>query len=136
VKRKLSEIAGVGALAFLACLPSHAQTGPSSLPADAPLPGAEIARTLSGNSIVHPNFGCVFYRPDGTTLQVGQGGLRAEGKWEVEGDLYFSSGSCGTAGCSLAGRFPSFVFLRTDGGYRQEAIVILGNHCEKDGVVS
>jgi len=109
---------------------------PATLAA-AELKGEEMRSTLTGNSIVNPDFGCVFYQADGTTRIVGQaGGEVAIGNWAVKGDLYYSSGQCGLAGCSLSGDYPDFTFRRTDGGYEQPVILIRGNHCEKDGIIS
>lgn len=98
--------------------------------------GDRLTKLLSGNSVIHPEFGCLFYRPDGTTLTVTQDGQKLDGRWSVRGDLYYSSGQCGEIGCSLTGAFPSFTFRRQDGGYEQPVMLILGNHCEKDGIVS
>ncbi len=131
--------AGVGfgfVLYFGVAMVAAAQTGPSALPQSGALSGSEITRTLAGNSIVHPNFGCVFYRADGTTLQIAAGGVSQEGEWSVTGDLYHSSGACGEVGCTLSGTHPSYLFRRADGGYEQDVILILGNHCEKNGVIS
>ncbi len=100
------------------------------------LSSTRIGKILSGNSIVHPVFGCLFYRPDGTTLQVARSGATLEGRWRVRGDVYFSSGQCGRAGCHLVGQYPNLVFRRLDGGYEQPAHLILGNHCEKNGLFS
>ena len=100
------------------------------------LSGEEMRSILTGNSIVNPDFGCVFYAADGTTRIVGQGGDLAIGSWAWEGDLYYSSGQCGVAGCVLSGDYPAFTFRRTDGAYEQPVILIRGNYCEKDGIVS
>ena len=108
----------------------------ASVVIDSVLNGEQIRQTLSGNSIIHPDIGCVYYRPDGTTRIVGQGGLYSNGKWGVRGDLYYSSGQCGTTGCRLTGSYPSFTFQRTDGGYAQKVMLIRGNYCEKDGILS
>lgn len=110
--------------------------GIMAVPAAAGLSGSELKSLLAGNSIVHPDFGCVFFEPDGTMRVVNRSGEVAAGKWAVRGDLYFSSGQCGVTGCSVSGRFPSFTFRREDGGYEQPVIMIHGNYCEKDGIVS
>lgn len=120
----------IAGLMILAMSGSPASAGPDQLNGD------QLRRMLSGNSIINPEFGCVFYRPDGTTLTVAQGGQTAEGEWQVRGDRYYSSGQCGEIGCRLTGSFPSFTFQREDGGYEQNVILILGNYCEKDGIVS
>lgn len=99
------------------------------------LAGIQIRELLAGNSIVHPAFGCVYFNPDGSTLAVA-GGQSLAGFWRVEGDLYRSSGNCGSLGCRLSGGFPSTVFRRIDGGYVQPATVVRGNHCEKNVLVS
>lgn len=100
------------------------------------LNGARIRQLLSGNSIIHPGFGCVFFRRDGTARIVGQGGVAGEQRWEVRDDLYYSTGQCGIVGCRLTGEYPSFTFRRTDGGYEQPVILVRGNHCEKNGIIS
>lgn len=107
-----------------------------AVPAAAGLSGGELRSVLEGNSIVHPDFGCVFFGPDGSTRVVSRSGDVAIGTWAIRGDLYYSSGQCGTTGCSVSGRFPSFTFRREDGGYEQPVILIRGNYCEKDGIVS
>ena len=99
------------------------------------LAGEQIRNTLAGNSIVHPDFGCMFYRPDGKTDMYFQEQLE-HGTWEVRGDLYYSSGQCGEIGCHLSGTYPELIFRRIDGDYEQPVILILGNHCKKDGIVS
>ena len=58
------------------------------------------------------------------------------GTWRVDGDLYFSSGQCGEVGCRFYGEYPSYVFRRIDSTYEQPVILIPGNHCERDGVLS
>jgi hypothetical protein len=97
--------------------------------------GEEIRHALSGNSIVHPDFGCVFFRPDGGTEMHYQD-MTDRGFWEIRNNLYISSGRCGEVGCKLSGAYPELKFRRVDGEYEQDAIVILGNHCKKDGIVS
>ena len=98
--------------------------------------GESIRHLLSGNSIVHPNFGCAFYRPDGTTLQVGRSGLSVEGRWRVRSGLYYSTGMCGGLGCRITIHYPSLTFRRVDGKYEQPALLIRGNYCEKNGLFS
>lgn len=100
------------------------------------LSGEQMRAVLTGNSIVHPDFGCVFYGADGSMRLVSLAGEVATGTWEVRGDLYYSSGQCGTSGCSLDGEYPRFTFRRTDGGYEQAVVLIRGNYCDKDGIVS
>jgi hypothetical protein len=109
--------------------------GPATAGA-AQLSGSEVRALLAGNSIVHPDFGCVFYLPDGSMHVVSLAGDVTTGKWAVRGDLYFSSGRCGVTGCIISGEYPSFTFRRADDGYEQPVILIRGNYCEKDGVVS
>lgn len=79
------------------------------------LSSTRIGKMLSGNSIIHPAFGCVHYRPNGTTLQVSRSGTTLEGRWRVRGDVYYSSGECGRTGCRLVGQYPNLVFRRLDG---------------------
>ncbi len=100
------------------------------------LSGAQMRTILSGNSIIHPNFGCLFFLPDGSTRQVNQSGDLTTGRWTVRDDTYYSTGQCGTTGCSISGEYPSLTFRRSDGGYEQPVTVIRGNYCEKDGIVS
>ncbi len=100
------------------------------------LTGEEIRALLSGNSIVSPDFGCLHFKPDGTTFQVYNGGIVADGIWGVRGDVYTSSGSCGTIGCTLDAKVPIVVFNRVDGGYNQSAQLVEGNFCEKNGIIS
>ncbi|MCG6858341.1 MAG: hypothetical protein LJE67_09760 [Salaquimonas sp.] len=95
-----------------------------------------IGKLLAGNSIIHPNFGCAYYRPDGTMTQYGRSGQTIEGKWQVRGDTYFSSGQCGREGCQITGQYPNFTFRRLDGEYSQPVILIRGNYCEKNGIFS
>ena len=101
-----------------------------------PMLETRIGKMLAGNSIIHPTFGCVFYGKDGTTLQFGQGIEPIKGKWAVEGDIYYSTGQCGRSGCELIGDVPNLTFRRLDGKYEQPAILIRGNYCEKDGILS
>lgn len=101
----------------------------------ADLAGVQIRELLSGNSIVDAAFGCVYFKPDGTTLAVSGGDIYT-GIWSVAGDLYRSNGNCGKIGCRLSGGFPSTVFRRIDGGYVQPATVVRGNFCEKNVLVS
>jgi hypothetical protein len=99
------------------------------------LSGDEIRRALTGNSIVSPDFGCVHYVKDGVSNLFASGQVQA-GTWRIDGNLYFSSGRCGDVGCQFFGEYPSFVFRRVDGSYEQPVILILGNHCERDGILS
>lgn len=133
------------ALLLLAMAPGAPEEAPSSHAApahervemaQADLADSRIARLLVGNSIVHQNFGCAFYRPDGTMVQYSRSGESREGKWRVRDDVYYSSGQCGRSGCWLTGYFPNLVFKRLDGAYEQPVIVILGNYCEKNGLFS
>ena len=57
------------------------------------------------------------------------------GTWSVKGDLYYSSGSCGEAGCHVIGEFPDITFIREGGGYRQSVTILPGNQCEKNAVI-
>ncbi|MFZ1815300.1 MAG: hypothetical protein WBO55_18315 [Rhizobiaceae bacterium] len=108
----------------------------SSVALSGTLDGAGIRSVLEGNSMVHPNFGCVFLQKDGTFTHVAQSGEKSRGDWGVRGELYTSSGQCGSSGCQLSGTWPEYTFNRIGGGYSQTVIVIQGNHCEKDGIVS
>lgn len=100
------------------------------------LTGVQILDALTGNSITSPDFGCVFYSRYGKTVATDGTGIFSTGEWSIEGDLYFSSGSCGTRGCTLSGDFPDLVFQRIDGRYVQPATVIKGNFCEKNVIIS
>lgn len=102
----------------------------------ADLTGRQIRDALTGNSITSPDFGCVFYSRYGKTVATDGAGNFSAGEWSIEGDLYFSSGSCGTKGCTLSGDFPDLVFQRIDGRYAQPATVINGNFCEKNVIIS
>lgn len=121
--------------AVTATLAAFAPSAPSAGAAGGSWTSEEIRHALAGNSIVHPDFGCVFFRPDGGTEIRFQESL-ATGFWEVRDDLYFSSGRCGEVGCRLTGVYPELKFRRVDGEYEQDAIVILGNHCKRDAAVS
>ena len=99
------------------------------------LDGPGIAALLEGNSIIHPDFGCVWYRDARSSVSY-VGDQEIVGQWSVRGDLYHSSGQCGEIGCQLAGEGDSYVFIRTDGQYRQPVLVIKGNYCRKDGIIS
>ncbi|MEZ5800656.1 MAG: hypothetical protein R3D29_09530 [Nitratireductor sp.] len=109
--------------------------GTSSLMA-AVLSEPEMRSVLSGNSIISPDFGCVYYDPSGKSVSVIRSGEKFDGRWIIKDGLYYSNGQCGLTGCTLDGEWPSFTFNRTDGGYTQPVIVIKGNYCEKDGIVS
>lgn len=107
-----------------------------SLPAGAAeLDGGGIRSLLTGNSIIHPDFGCVHY-PDASTSVSYSGGQEFTGAWSVKGNLYFSSGQCGEIGCILEGNAPEYVFRRVDGQYSQPVVIMKGNYCRKDGVIS
>ncbi|MEC9343518.1 MAG: hypothetical protein VYD64_06700, partial [Pseudomonadota bacterium] len=97
---------------------------------------SRIGRLLGGNSIIHPRFGCAYYRPDGTKTQYLRSGDRLEGRWHVQDDIYYSDGQCGGTGCRLIGQYPNLTFRRLDGNYQQPVIVIHGNYCEKNGLLS
>lgn len=99
------------------------------------LDGAGIRDLLTGNSIVHPDFGCVFYSDASTSVSYVEG-QEIAGQWSVKGNLYFSSGQCGEIGCILDGANQDYVFRRLDGQYTQPVVVIEGNYCRKDGVIS
>ena len=118
----------IRALAFwmLGCTPLLAAT----------LSDSEMRAALSGNSIVSPDFGCLYYDPSGKSVTVLQSGDKIDGRWIIRDGLYYSNGQCGLTGCTLDGEWPSLTFNRTDGGYSQPVIVIKGNYCEKDGIVS
>ena len=101
-----------------------------------PLSGSQIKTMLSGNSVVDPGFGCVYFDPAGDTNIVTLNGVERQGRWGVLGDLYYSNAACGVDGCNLKGSYPNFVFERTSGGYSQPVLLLQGNHCDKDGTVS
>jgi hypothetical protein len=100
------------------------------------LSGNQIREILTGNSIVSPDFGCVHYQPGGGTMSVDQAGNLNSGRWGVRGDLYTSSGRCGEAGCAVSGAYPDITFRSLDGDYVQPVVVIKGNFCEKNAVIS
>ena len=94
-----------------------------------------ISDVLVGNSIIHPDFGCVHY-PDSRRSLIYVGDMRREGEWSVRGGLFYSSGQCGKIGCRVTGSIPNIVFERLDGGYTQSAMVMKGDYCKKDGIIS
>lgn len=100
------------------------------------LSGGEIKSLLSGNSIVSPEFGCLFYSRVGKTVTIDFAGNSWEGQWSVEGDRYLSSGSCGGEGCSISASIPEITFRRADGRYNKSVRLVKGNFCEKNVVVS
>jgi hypothetical protein len=100
------------------------------------LRGSEIKSLLSGNSIVSPEFGCLFYSRVGKTVTIDFAGNSYVGKWSVEGDRYLSSGSCGGKGCSISVSLPELTFKREDGRYSKSFKLVKGNYCEKNVVVS
>lgn len=95
---------------------------------------ADPGKLLTGNSAIHPAFGCLYFRDDGVTVQLPRGGEPRHGRWGAMEGLYYSSGQCGTIGCKIEGEFPELVFKRVDGGYKQPAMIVPGNHCEKNAV--
>lgn len=99
------------------------------------LTGEEIRQTLTGNSIISPDFGCVHFAREGVANLFTYGQV-SEASWRIDGNLYFSSGQCGEIGCQFFGDYPSFVFRRVDGSYEQPVLLIIGNHCERDGIFS
>ena len=99
------------------------------------LNGAQIIEMLTGNSIVHPDFGCAHYPREGRTVHYLDGSI-LEGDWSVRGDIYYSNGQCGLTGCRVTGAFPEIVFRRLDGRYVQPAQIVKGNYCKRDGVIS
>ncbi len=100
------------------------------------LSGPRIEKTLSGNSVIHPDFGCVYFDPKGITKIITRNGSVRQGRWGVLGDLYYSNASCSIQGCKLTGKYPNFVFERTDGGYAQPVMLVPGNHCDQDATIS
>jgi hypothetical protein len=97
--------------------------------------GAEITALLKGNTIISTDFGCVYFSPTGKNVSVDFAGNAFPGTWSVKGDLYYSSGSCGEAGCRVIGDFPDITFIREGGGYRQSVTILPGNQCEKNAVI-
>jgi hypothetical protein len=97
--------------------------------------GAEIKSLLTGNTIVSTEFGCVYFSPTGKSVTVDFTGNTFSGSWSVKGDLYYSSGSCGEAGCRVVGEFPDITFIREGGGYRQSVTILPGNQCENNAVI-
>lgn len=89
-------------------------------------------KLLSGHSAMHPAFGCLYFRDDGVTIQLPRGGEPREGRWGAKEGLYYSSGQCGTIGCKIEGKYPELIFKRVDGGYKQPAMLVPGNHCSKN----
>ncbi len=100
------------------------------------LSGGEIKSLLSGNSIVSPEFGCLFYSRVGKTVTIDFAGNSFVGQWSVEGDRYLSSGSCGGKGCSISASVPEITFRRDDGRFNTSVRLVKGNYCEKNVVVS
>ncbi len=100
------------------------------------LDGGQIRQMLSGNSIVSPTFGCLFYDPRGKTTTVDLSGDMTSGTWAVNGKLYISSGRCGLAGCTISGTYPDIIYRSLDGQYVLPVTVIKGNFCQKNVVVS
>lgn len=96
---------------------------------------AEIKALLEGNTIISTDFGCVYFSPTGKSVTVDFTGNAFSGTWSVKGDLYYSSGSCGEAGCRVIGEFPEITFIREGGGYRQTVTILPGNQCEKNAVI-
>jgi hypothetical protein len=97
--------------------------------------GAQIRALLEGNTIISTDFGCVYFSPTGKSVTVDFAGNTFSGTWSVKGDLYFSSGSCGEAGCRVIGEFPDITFIREGGGYRQSVTILPGNQCENNAVI-
>ncbi len=97
--------------------------------------GDQIRSLLEGNTIISTDFGCVFFSPSGKSVTVDFTGNTFPGTWSVKGDLYYSSGSCGEAGCHVIGEFPDITFIREGGGYRQSVTILPGNQCEKNAVI-
>jgi hypothetical protein len=118
----------LGAAALLLAASNAAMAGELS--------GGEIQSLLSGNSIVSPEFGCLFYSRIGKTVTIDFAGNSYVGNWSVEGDRYHSSGSCGGKGCSISGTFPDITFRRDDGRYNRSVRLVKGNYCEKNVVLS
>lgn len=100
------------------------------------LGGGRIRDVLAGNSIVSPDFGCVHYSLDGKTTTVDFAGNLYSGTWDIKDDLYLSSGRCGEAGCTVSGSTPNITFRSLDGEYVQPVVVVKGNFCEKNAVIS
>jgi hypothetical protein len=118
----------LGAAALLLAASNAAMAGELS--------GGEIQSLLSGNSIVSPEFGCLFYSRIGKTVTIDFSGNSYSGQWSVEGDRYHSSGSCGGKGCTISGTFPDITFRRDDGRYNRSVRLVKGNFCEKNVVIS
>jgi hypothetical protein len=118
----------IGAAALLLAASNAAMAGELS--------GGEIQSLLSGNSIVSPEFGCLFYSRIGKTVTIDFAGNSYSGSWSVEGDRYLSSGSCGGKGCTISGTFPDITFRRDDGRYNRSVRLVKGNYCEKNVVIS
>ena len=97
--------------------------------------GAQIRALLEGNTIISTDFGCVYFSPTGKSVTVDFTGNTFSGTWSVRGDLYFSSGSCGEAGCRVIGEFPDITFIREGGGYRQSVTILPGNQCDNNAVI-
>ncbi len=107
---------------------------PATFAAD--MDGKQIRQTLSGNSIVSPSFGCLYYSPDGKTSTVNSSGDMFAGTWGINGNLYISSGRCGLAGCHVSGEYPEITYRSIDGEYVLPVTVVKGNFCQKNVVVS
>jgi hypothetical protein len=97
--------------------------------------GAQIRALLEGNTIISTDFGCVYFSPAGKSVTVDFTGNTFSGTWSVKGDLYYSSGSFGEAGCRVIGEFPDITFIREGGGYRQSVTILPGNQCENNAVI-
>jgi hypothetical protein len=97
---------------------------------------ADIKGLLLGNSIMHPTFGCSYYETGGLATQYDKQGKVTLFRWHVANGLYYSTGRCGVSGCSVSKSNGIVDFRGNDGTYRQQALLLKGNQCDRNRKVS
>lgn len=123
----------ISAVLLAGCYFSGALT--TSTKAATMLDGNGILEALVGNSVLHPSFGCVFYKDEQTAILHSSSGQISEYYWRIEGSKYYSNGSCSELGCTI-NQGPDFIeFTRSDGQYYRKTLLVRGDIC-KNGALS
>lgn len=96
-----------------------------------PLNSHAIKEALIGNSILHPSFGCVYYKDEQTAELTSVSGITSQYSWSVAADQYISGGACSSQGCSIYKKGAVIEFKRRDEGYYRKTHLVEGNACEQ-----
>lgn len=99
------------------------------------LDSSQIEEALLGNSVLHPSFGCVFYKDKSTAVLYSSAGVVSKYSWRIKDGKYYSTGSCEALGCSIGLGVDVVEFTRVDKGYFRRTNLVKGNACEA-GILS